>query len=224
MKRRPILAACIIALVSTGRAVAADSFTPYDNHATAGMTRVESPFYFNRNYGYGVLIPEKQDAWMAAAPAPNHGFRIFLGARRSMEMDASYDTALLGSTSAVAKDAASSVQGASVQTTDDDLDGDLAERLTFSGPGDRRKVVVTLWRDRGPDDAVVYTASLETTAAYFDRDKHVFDNMLGGFRLLQWAGQSDASMVSPVRNAMDTMKDPEAHTTRSGSGAPPIPR
>ena len=224
MNRRSILAACILTLVATGQAGAADSFTPFDNHATAGMTRVESPFYFNRTYGYGVLIPEGQVAWMTAAPAPNHGYRIFLGPRRSMEMDASYDTALLGSTSAVAKDVASSVQGASVQTENDDLDGNLAERLTFSGPGDRRKVVVTLWQERGSDDAVVYTVSLETTGAYLDRDQRVFDSMLGGFRLLQWAGQSDASMVSPVRNAMASMKDPEVHTTRDASGAPPTPR
>ncbi len=121
---------------------------------------------------------------MAKPPSPNHGFSVYLGPGRSIEVDASFDSGLLGSTSAVADDAASVVQGAQDSKTPETLGNRAAERVVQNWPGgDRRRVIVTRWDDAGgAGDAIVFTLTLETTVADYEHDLRTFDAVLESFR------------------------------------------
>jgi hypothetical protein len=130
---------------------AADPVAKANDQATAGMTKVTGQAYVNNNYGFAVELPAGLTAWMNTPPAPNHGIRIFLGPRRSIEVDADHDGALLGSTAAVADDAIEGQSPDRVSRSVSVLGGLPALTVSLAGPEDRRMVVVAQWttdRDR----------------------------------------------------------------------------
>ena len=173
-----------LALCSNRPAYAADPLAKYDDHTTTGLTRVDGLTYANADYGYAVRIPNGQMAWRSTAPAPNHGFSIYLGDKRSIEVDASFDSALLGSTSAVAEDVANDVNGAQNAKMPETLGNRSAERIVQSWPNsDRRRVIVARWNDSsGPGDAIVFTLTLETTLATYEQDRKTFNTTVRSFR------------------------------------------
>ena len=170
--------------VAAFAARAADRYAAYDDHATAGMTKVAGQEYVNNNYGYSVRLPDGQVAWMNAAPSPNHGFRIFLGPRRSIEVDASFDSAFLGSASAVADDAAESLPSGKSVKSDDELGGKHAVRVVVEGPDERRRIILANWVEVEKDDDINYEISLETTKPSFEQDERVFASVAKSFKYL----------------------------------------
>ena len=179
-------AATALAFSCFGPATAADPLSRYDGHDTGGLMRVDGPTYLNGNYGYAVRVPTGQTAWMTKPPSPNHGFSVYLGPRRSIEVDASFDSALLGSTSAVADNEADHVQDAHDTKSSETLGNRTAERVVQSWPGgDRRRVIVTRWDDPGgPADAIVFTLSLETTVSDYGHDLSIFEALVKSFRFV----------------------------------------
>ncbi len=176
-------AALLAACFCIGVARADDNpLARYDDHSTTGMTRVAGPNYANENYGYAIIIPTGQTGWMNSPPAPNHGIRIFLGPQRSIEVDASFDSALLGSTTAVADDAVSSWPSKDATKHQTAMGGQPAEQVTVTGPGNRRRVVIVQWAGQGQDDAIVFTVSLETNSRDAVKDEHTFDAVLKSFK------------------------------------------
>ena len=185
MKTVQVLAIAAIAFLSASPSHAANPLTRYDDHSTAGLTRVSGPTYVNNDYGYSVQIPAGQTAWMDTPPSPNHGVNIYLGPHRSIEIDASFDSALLGSTSAVANEVAGYVAGAQSVHSADKLDGKPAERVVQTWPAsDRRRVVVARWvGEDGPGNAINFVITLETTAADYRRDQAKFDEVVKSFKV-----------------------------------------
>ncbi|MGI4802813.1 MAG: hypothetical protein ACRYG8_54040 [Janthinobacterium lividum] len=182
MKACRAVTATVLAWLAAGSAHASDPYARYDDHGTAGLTQVTGTSYVNNNYGYAITLPVGQAAWMDKPPSPNHGARIFLGPQRSIEVDASFDSALLGSTGAVAEDAAGTEGGHQAGKSPDELGHQTAERVSVVGPGDRRRIVVARWADQGSQgDPINYTVSLETTDAAFKQDKHIFDGIVSSF-------------------------------------------
>ena len=148
------------------------------------MTKIAGQEYVNNNYGYSVRLPDGQVAWMNAAPSPNHGFRIFLGPRRSIEVDASFDSAFLGSASAVADDAAESLPSGKSVKSDDELGGKHAVRELVEGPEERRRIILANWVEVEKDDDINYEISLETTKPSFEQDERVFASVAKSFKYL----------------------------------------
>ena len=121
---------------------------------------------------------------MEAAPSPDHGFSVYLGARRSIEVDVSFDSALLGSTAAVADEVAGYAPGGQASKSREKLGNRTAQRVGQSWPAvDRRRVIVCRWDDTGGSgNAINFVITLETTAAAYDQDKGRLDDMLTSFR------------------------------------------
>ena len=187
LKHHVRLPAIVAAFLTASNASAADQYAAYDDHTTTGMTQIAGHDYVNQDYGYKVHIPPGLVAWMAAAPAPNHGFRILLGAKRSIEVDCSFDSALLDSTEAVADDAASAIAAAQKSKSSTDLGGGPAERVALVGPDDRRRVLIVRRTvgTQGQADATNVVISLETVAAYETSDEHVLDALAKSFAYIQ---------------------------------------
>ena len=175
-----------LSLVSSGQTHTADPLARYDDHDTKGATRVAGPSYVNNNYGYSVDIPAGQVGWMNTPPSPNHGFAIYLGDRRSIEVDASFDSALLGSTAAVADAVAGYMPGAQNRKALGRLGGRAAMRVDqVFAKSDRRRVVVARWDDTGgPGDAINFTLTLETTKASYTQDERTFETLVDSFRFM----------------------------------------
>ncbi len=74
----------------------------------AGQNRVIEGTYVNPNYGYSVKIPNGIRGETLAPPAPQHGFGVDLNrkSKGSIWVDGSYDSSLLGSADALARDTA----------------------------------------------------------------------------------------------------------------------
>ncbi len=176
-------AALFAACFCIGIARADDSpLARYDDHSTTGMTRVAGPNYANENYGYAIITPTGQTAWMNSPPAPNHGVRIFLGPRRSIEVDATFDSTLLGSTTAAADDAVSSWPSKDATKHQTAMGGQPAEQVMVTGPGDRSRVVVVQWSGQDQHDAIVFTVSLETTVSAAGQDMRTFEAVVASFQ------------------------------------------
>ena len=189
--RRSLTAALIAAAVALPALAAqplpgADPLARYDEHGTSGMTRVTGQTYINEDYGFSVRVPAGEVALMNKAPGPNHGVRLYLGRRRSIELDASFDSALLGSTEAVAEAAAGYASGGEALKSQDMLGRREAERIVqYWRKAGRWRIIVARWDDAGgAGDAINITLTLETTSEAYEEDKRVFDALVRSFRFV----------------------------------------
>ena len=134
--------------------------------------------YVNPEYGFSVRAPPGVRTRRSAAPSPNHGVEMILGAHRRISVFAAFNAAGYATSEALATSLLPLGSRAKIGVAR--LGGSPAAEA-YLAKGDRRRLIVA--RQSGPEvDDVAVTVDLSTTALDFPRDRRTLDLVLASYR------------------------------------------